>query len=64
MPLLRSTGMLSVKNICDRCKKLVKIELVVLEEKTVTGGWLMDILLCKKCERDLQNLIKKWLNGA
>jgi len=53
-----------MKKICDRCKKLTKIELVVLEEKTAIGGWLMDMLLCEKCEDDLENLIKRWLKST
>jgi hypothetical protein len=52
-----------MKKICDRCKRLAKVELVVLEEKTKKGSWLMDILLCEKCENDLENLIKKWLKS-
>jgi hypothetical protein len=53
-----------MKKICDRCKKSAKVELVVLEEKTAIGDWLIDMLLCEKCKDDLQNLIRKWLKSV
>jgi hypothetical protein len=53
-----------VRKTCDRCKKLARVQLVVLEEKTTAGGWLMDMLLCEKCEDDLENLIKRWLKSV
>jgi hypothetical protein len=53
-----------MKKICDRCKKSAKVEFVVLEEKTAIGDLLIDMLLCKKCENDLKNLIRKWLKSV